>query len=102
METIAGRLIKKIKSNNGTVLTFSTVWDVYHANIGENKSSNVYKAIKKIFAKNKKIKKIWAKVGAHGRSGHSESEVLLFDVSNMTNEDFENAGITYQGNYFTR
>ena len=100
--TIASELIKKVEANNGIYLTQSSVWDVYHAQIGEHKRSNVYKAVEKCFSENKAINKIWAKVGAHGRSQHSASEVLLFDVSDMAETDIAKAGITYTGNYFAR
>ena len=100
MKTIAEYWKDKIEQNNGKFLSLSSCWDVYGTKkIGANKRSTVYKDVQNLLKK-QGITKIWAKVGAHGRSQHSKTEVLLFDVSSMNEKDLENANIAYKGNYF--
>lgn len=102
MKTIASIWTEKIEENNGIFLSFSSVWNVYKSKIGQSKKSRVYKDVQAIFTDDKNIKKIWAKVGTHGRSQHSKTEILLFDVTAMTESDLENAGIEYCGTFFER
>lgn len=100
MKTIASDLIERIEKNGGKFLEYSSVWDVHNSSIGQSKNSNVYTQVKRILEKNPKMK-INAFVGAKGRTQHSASEVLLFDTTNMSHDDFVNAGFYYSGTEFT-
>jgi len=96
---IANSIIKNLEANNGEFLGLSSVWDIYGCGpLGARKTSNVYKDIQK-FTSDKDVKKVWVKGGAKGWSQHSETQVLIFDVSNMTQKDIDNAGIEYKGRF---
>lgn len=86
MDEIAYKTIKDIEKNNGSFLCFSSVWNYWDANIG-SKNSNAGKAIDKIFSENPDINEVLIAIGAKGRSAHSKTQLLLFDISNMTTED---------------
>lgn len=86
--TIQSEIIKRVSLSGGTYIAGTTIWDVHNAGIG-NKGSNLRKLIDATFAENKKITHLYAEVGAHGRSQHSPSRVLVFDVSHATNDEYE-------------
>ncbi len=98
--TIANHITEKMEQNNAKFIGMSSVWDVHNSRIGQEKTSNVYRDVKAAFNSKKSISRITAIVGAKGRTAHSSSQVLLFDTTDMTNEEEEKAGYIYQCDYF--
>ncbi len=98
--TIADHITNRMEENKAKYICMSSVWDVYNSSIGQEKTSNVYKDVKKAFESKKKVLRITAIVGAKGRSAHSPSQVLLFDTTAMTAEEEKEAGFFYQCDEF--
>lgn len=97
--TIAESTIELMESNGAVYIQQSTVWDfysVYYKRLGENKSSNVYKDVAGIFSKNPDVHRITAIIGAKGRTQHSATQVLLFDTTEMSVKQEEEAGFMYR------
>ena len=102
MKTIATSTIELMESNKAKFIGFTSVWDYHNSQIGQNKNSQVYNDVLSAFKSNKKAQRILVLVGAKGRSAHSKTEMLIFDITNMSVEDELNSGCYTIGDEFFR
>ena len=100
--TIAQTIISDVENNGGKFITMSSLWDYHNCGSIGKPGSNVHTALKKAFDDNPAIQKIWVKSGAKGRTQHSRTEMLIFDVTNMEAGQRNNADIDSTGKLFNR
>ena len=83
MKTIYINQIEQAEKLGAEFIGSTTIWDVHHCSIKSKRSSSFRFASYHI---KKGVKAVVALIGAKGRSAHSASEVLLYDVADMNDE----------------
>ncbi len=95
--TIATKQIIAATALGAVHLGSTTIWDYRSASLA-SKQTYAHGFARHLIAKNK-AQKIVALIGAKGRSQHSASEVLLYDVSTLSDDSI--AELVRLGNTFT-
>jgi len=79
--TISSHIIDEMEKRGHKYLGRTTTWDI-HAGISTGKNSNFYRFACELRNRGKAHGLITAMAGARGRSQHSATELLIFDVKN--------------------